>query len=143
MTTTSTSATLTPAQQLHTAAQRLRCHHAFPIQPPHGSLGRPGPCKHCGVPYTASSPVADRLREPLAAWLEQTAKGYQEDVYEDEIGCNPGARGDYCDPGCPGHQPVAICDRRGNLLAAGAELERCKCWRHAITAARVVNGSAA
>lgn len=35
------------------------CEHSFPVQPPHGSLGNPGPCNHCGLPYL----VAMSLRE--------------------------------------------------------------------------------
>ncbi|GAA2107856.1 hypothetical protein [Streptomyces synnematoformans] len=27
------------------------CKHAFPIQPPDGSLGVPGPCAGCGITY--------------------------------------------------------------------------------------------
>lgn len=71
MNTTSTSATLAPADELRTAVQRLRCDHSFPVLPPAGSLANPGPCMHCGVAYAASSPVADHLREPLAKLLEQ------------------------------------------------------------------------
>lgn len=65
--------TTTTAAELRTAATRLRCDHSFPIQPPHGSLANPGPCKHCGTPYRASGAVADHLREPIAELLDDVA----------------------------------------------------------------------
>jgi len=65
--------TTTPADELQTAATRLRCEHSHPCNPPGGTLWAPGPCTHCGMPFGASAAVADHLREPLAAWLDNAA----------------------------------------------------------------------
>lgn len=62
---------MSAADELRTAARQLRCEHAFPCQPPHGTLWAPGPCTHCGTPRTHTAPdIPDWLRPPLAAWLE-------------------------------------------------------------------------
>ena len=67
-------ADLTPAEELRAAATRLRCGHSFPLLSPH-SVWAPGPCGKCGVPYDdAPRDVPERLREPLAAWLEDAAR---------------------------------------------------------------------
>jgi hypothetical protein len=83
------------------------------------------------------------LAEPLASWLDLAAGRYDEDVYEDEIGCNPGGtHGDFCEADCPGHKPVAICDRCGNRVGPDApEGSRCGCWDKALAVARVLNGT--
>jgi hypothetical protein len=65
--------TTSPAAELNTAAVRLRCDHTFPCNPPGGTLLNPGPCTHCSIPFKASAAVADHLRAPLAAWLENAA----------------------------------------------------------------------
>ncbi len=53
---------------------RFLCKHAFPIQPPHGSILRPGDCTGCGITY------AEREREldaAAAAYRAGTAhRGY-------------------------------------------------------------------
>ncbi len=59
----------TPAEEIRAAATRLRCDHRHPVQPPLGSLARPGDCSQCGAPY-GHEPVSESLAEPLAAWLE-------------------------------------------------------------------------
>lgn len=66
----------TIADELRTAAVRLRCEHSFPVQPPSGSVFALGPCEHCSVPWRERAPLAEvpeRLREPLAALLDQIA----------------------------------------------------------------------
>lgn len=72
----------TPAEELRAAATRLRCDHVFPLQPPEGSMTAPGDCRKCGVPFEDhhNMPIADRLREPLAAWLEPLASGWEKSV---------------------------------------------------------------
>lgn len=106
-------------------------------------------CDNC-VHFDARDMVLARLivvlinaREPLASWLYLAAGRYDEDVYEDEIGCNPGGtHGDFCEADCPGHKPVAICDRCGNRVGPDApEGSRCGCWDKALAVARVLNGT--
>ncbi|MET8864640.1 hypothetical protein ABZW11_17020 [Nonomuraea sp. NPDC004580] len=82
--------TTTPAGELKTAAIRLRCDHRFPVQPPHGSLARPGSCSHCGMPWAnAAALPPDALREPLAALLEEIADQYDAPPCDDQAGaCN-------------------------------------------------------
>ena len=72
--------TRTSADELRAAVTALRCDHQHPVQPPQGSLTRPGPCTACGTPWDGREPVPGWLREPLAAWLEtethmQVARG--------------------------------------------------------------------
>lgn len=71
--TDTTTTTRTPLQELRDAAKTLRCDHRFPIQPPHGSLARPGACSKCGVHVLNALEVPDALIEPLAEWLETEA----------------------------------------------------------------------
>ncbi|MFI6793629.1 hypothetical protein ACIBG4_40495 [Nonomuraea sp. NPDC050383] len=133
--TTNTPATLTTRQELAPAAARLRCDHRFPVQPPHGSLSYPGPCQHCGVPHAASSPVADQLREPLAAWLEKAAKSFDDETYEDAIECPS------CGDGChEDHGTMRVHSFCGRTI--GADAERCACFDEALAVARAVNGGA-
>lgn len=121
MTTTSTSANaISPNVALSTAAARLRCHHAHPVLPPAGSLANPGPCTHCGVPHAASSPVADRMREPLAAWLDTFATWWDNAVVWDGAEILRHATAD-----------------------CGDEAPDCGCFDAALAVARVVNGDGA
>jgi hypothetical protein len=62
------------AEELRTAATRLRCDHRFPIQPPLGSLSAPGPCLVCGSPWADNEDVYERLQGPLAALLEDLSR---------------------------------------------------------------------
>jgi hypothetical protein len=128
-----TAATITVADELRAAAARLRDaeHHG-------GITG------DCDNPELLSLIVALlEAREPLASWLDLAAGRYDEDVYEDEIGCNPGGtHGDFCEADCPGHKPVAICDRCGTRVGPDApEGSRCGCWDKALAVARVLNGT--
>lgn len=69
--------TETPADRMRTAVKRLRCDHTYPVQPPHGSLAHPGPCRHCGMPYPADDEwVPETLRGTLVFLLEETARLY-------------------------------------------------------------------
>ncbi|MFB7500093.1 hypothetical protein ACFC09_36340 [Streptomyces sp. NPDC056161] len=45
------------------------CKHSFPIQPPHGSIVRPGPCD-CGLTYEQ---VQDELRRQAETLIANTA----------------------------------------------------------------------
>lgn len=45
------------------------CKHSFPVQPPHGSIVRPGPCD-CGQTYEQ---VQDELRRQAEALILNTA----------------------------------------------------------------------
>ncbi|WP_086566414.1 NUDIX domain-containing protein [Streptosporangium minutum] len=56
-----------------TAAGRLRCEHAFPVQPPY-ALWAPGPCTGCGTRWEERQPVPEQLVEPLAALLDAAAR---------------------------------------------------------------------
>jgi len=88
--------TRTPAEQLHKASQALRCEHRFPLQPPHGSLGRPGDCSKCGVPYDYSEPVTDDardLRKKLADLFDHLADAMEEGgAAEREVRLDDGRR---------------------------------------------------
>lgn len=64
---------MTPAQELRAAVKVLRCEHRFPVLPPLGSLAHPGDCSNCGVAWGHHEAVADDLKAPLAAWLENEA----------------------------------------------------------------------
>ncbi len=46
------------------------CKHGFPVQPPHGSIFRPGPCTDCGVTFDAWQAV---LREQEEALIHGTS----------------------------------------------------------------------
>ncbi|MFD1546951.1 hypothetical protein [Nonomuraea guangzhouensis] len=103
-------------------------------------------CRNC-VLFDVKDRVLARLvaallnaREPLASWLEQAAKDYEEEVYQEEGACHRGV----CEPGCPGHEQVAVCDRCGNLLAPASPRQGppCPCWTAPLAVARIVNGSA-
>ncbi|GIH26016.1 hypothetical protein Aph01nite_43260 [Acrocarpospora phusangensis] len=37
----------------------LTCDHSFPIQPPHGSLAHPGPCRYCGLSHLIADMIGD------------------------------------------------------------------------------------
>lgn len=65
-----TTTTRTPAEELRDAAKTLRCDHSFPIQPPHGSLARPGACSKCGIYILSALDVPDALAELLAKLLD-------------------------------------------------------------------------
>lgn len=65
----------TVAEELKQAVKTLRCDHAFPCNPPGGTIWAPGPCLHCGLPCPDDDEeVPDALREPLAASLEIVAR---------------------------------------------------------------------
>lgn len=40
------------------------CKHSFPVQPPHGSMSRPGPCVGCGITWDDCQ--ADLARQEAA-----------------------------------------------------------------------------
>lgn len=70
----------TPADELRTAAARFRCDHFHPITPPEGTVRKPGPCNHCGIVADIGLPLTDvpqSLLEPLAEWLDETARQYE------------------------------------------------------------------
>ncbi|MEU1731411.1 hypothetical protein [Streptosporangium sp. NPDC020145] len=68
---------MTPVEEMRAAARLLRCDHSFPVQPPLGTLWEPGPCNHCRVPWAdAPHDIPERLREPLAVWLEAAGKEF-------------------------------------------------------------------
>jgi hypothetical protein len=92
--------TRTPTQELRAAAKTLRCEHRFPLQPPHGSLARPGDCTDCGVPYDDSEQVAgDRLSKRLAELFDHMADDMQDDnAVEYEIRLDDGRRRKYVHP---------------------------------------------
>ena len=69
-------ADLSIPEELRAAVVKLRCEHAFPCNPPGGTLVAPGACTHCGMPWADRLPVADlpeALRAPLAALLDRAA----------------------------------------------------------------------
>ena len=74
----STETQTTPAQEMRTAAARLRCKHSHPVQPPHGLLWAPGPCEGCGVAYGAAEDISEPIREALADLLDEVARQYEE-----------------------------------------------------------------
>lgn len=47
------------------------CKHGFPVQPPHGSLGRPGDCTSCGITWDQ---VQDDLRKQEEALILGTSR---------------------------------------------------------------------
>lgn len=106
--------TRTPADEMREAAARLRANPERPVD------------------------------APLADWLEMTVAAYADDVYGDEVGCNPGASHGDCDDDCPGHEPVAMCDRCGHQVAPAspAQGSPCRCWDAPVAVARALNGSA-
>ena len=68
-------ADLTPAATLRAAATVLRCDHLHPVQPPEGSLAKPGDCRMCGAPFNPEFVNGiERVAVPLAAWLEGSAE---------------------------------------------------------------------
>jgi hypothetical protein len=68
-----TTKTQTPTEELRAAAETLRCEHSFSVQPPHGSLARPGDCTKCGVPYDATEQVEEGLSKRLAELFDHLA----------------------------------------------------------------------
>jgi hypothetical protein len=70
---------MTCAEELRQAAARLLCSHVHSVQPPHGSLAKPGNCKHCGAVWGRQSQVDGPVAEPLAAWLEAAAAMFTAD----------------------------------------------------------------
>lgn len=63
----------TPVEEIRKAIEVLRCDHEWPINPPEGSITRPGHCRNCGIPWRAGPLVADELIEPLVSAMEAVA----------------------------------------------------------------------
>lgn len=79
------------------------------------------------------------LAEPLAAWLEKTAKDFGEQVIEDTVECPNCDAGTYV---CGGHGKCLIHnDGCGGLIESGSS-EDCQCFAQALAAARVILGGA-
>jgi hypothetical protein len=51
------------------------CDHRYPVQPPHGSIARPGPCEKCGAPYAApdEADYGDPQADATEAWEDWQA----------------------------------------------------------------------
>lgn len=79
--------TETPADRMRLAVRRLRCDHAYPIQPPHGSLAYPGPCKKCAMPYPGDDEVPEVLRGALVFLLDELARQYDLPPCDKPDGC--------------------------------------------------------
>ncbi|MER6830802.1 hypothetical protein ABT352_32750 [Streptosporangium sp. NPDC000563] len=107
-------------EELRATATQLRCEHSFPVQPPHGSLFAPGPCSRCGVAWAACArDIPDRLREPLAALLDEAANEV-ETVLAEEVTLGPDDTYD-----------KAVLDHQGEIRAD---------LTHALAVARAVTG---
>ena len=77
------------------------------------------------------------LAEPLASWLEESAKIFDREVLMDSPECPN------CGEGCSGHPDALVHDEGcGNWLADEDADLRCKCFDRALAVARVLNGSA-
>jgi hypothetical protein len=79
-----------------------------------------------------------QLADPMADWLEKTAKDFSEQVIEDELECSN------CDTSwpCGGHPRVLIHDDGcGGCIETGSS-EDCRCFDRALAVARVLNGGA-
>jgi hypothetical protein len=129
MTTTLTE-TQTPTDELRAASKTLRCKHCFPLQPPHGSLARPGDCTKCCVPYDHSEPVTDDARvlsAKLADLFDYMADDMEDDgAVEVEIRHDDGRRRKYV------HPTATRPDQAPNLA-----------WTAALKLARDIHGAAA
>lgn len=68
---------MTPAEELRAATARLRCRHVFSVFSEENV--RPA-CRRCGVLYKRHEAVAADVAEPLAAWLEALASGWQQSI---------------------------------------------------------------
>jgi hypothetical protein len=127
--TDTTTETRTPAMELRDAVKALRCDHSFPVQPPHGSIGRPGDCTKCGVPYDYSEPVTDDARnlaekfadlfDCIATQMEATG------AVEREVRLDDGRRRKFV-----------------NRRTHSADPEPVDAWTAALTVARSIHGKA-
>jgi hypothetical protein len=60
---------MSPKEELLAAVKALRCEHSWSV----ANVAPPGPCEKCGIPWSEAPIVAERVAEPLAAWLETVA----------------------------------------------------------------------
>lgn len=77
--------TETPASEIRAAVKRLRCEHSY-------TLTSGGRCVHCALSYLeymVEVRPLERLHEPLASWLEETARQFDAPPCDDPSGvCN-------------------------------------------------------